>query len=301
MEYILFSVLALVSSVGNTIFNRISSHKIGSVLSMAIKSFMMTVACFLICVCFGNIKSLYTLTGSQWLWVVILGLVTTVDWLFYFLAIKRSHLEAFAPFEASAILFTSNLLFSIFMTESATKGGGTRNIILFSVGLVFIFASMIYVVFNKKINPSGKLWWVAYSLCSATALAFTLVIATKIKGTGVESDVIAFHQMGITCFVCMILLCFSKDKFEIKSLNGKVYLNFFISAIFNALMMVFRYLALGQSNSNQAVVNVIVGMDFVFVSIATVLFFKANNKKELIILILLVVAGMIFNALPALI
>ncbi len=300
MNYILFAIFALISSVGNTIFNRISSNKIGSVLSATIKSLMMTLACFLICLAFGHVKEIYVLNAEEWMWVVILGLITVVDWLFYFLALKRSHLEAFAPFEASAILFSSNLLFSIFMTDSATVGGSTRNIILVSLGLVFIFASMLYSAFNKKINPKGKLLWVLFSIISATALAFTLVVATKIKQTGVESDVVAFHQMSVVFVVCLVMLFFSKDRKEIKAVNAKMYVNFLISAVFNALMMVFRYLALGQQNSNQSVVNIIVGLDFVFVSIATVLFFKADNKKQLLILILLVVAGMIFNALPAL-
>lgn len=299
MEYILFAFFALLSSVGNTIFNRISSHKIGSVLSATIKSILITIACFFICLAFGHVKQLYSLTNEQWMWVGILGLITVVDWLFYFLALKRSHLEAFAPFEASAILFTSNLLFSIFMTESATKGGSVRNILLVVFGLIFILGSMAYSVFNKKINPGAKLLWVGYSLISATALAFTLVVATKIHNMGVESDVIAFHQMFTVFIVCGLMLFVSKDKHEIKNVKPKMYLNFFISAVFNALMMVFRYLALGQANSNQAVVNVIVGLDFVFVSIATVIFFKANNKKQIIVLIMLVVAGMILNALPA--
>lgn len=298
--YILFAALAMVSSVGNTILNRISSHKIGSVLSATIKAFMMTFACFIICLCFGNLKVIYALNGKQWMLLVILGLVTVVDWLFYFLALKRSYLEAFSCFEASTILFSSNLLFSIFMTESATVGGSTRNIILVVLGLVFVLASMVYAVFNKKINPIAKKSWVLFSIISAFSLAATLVIATKIKATGVPSDVVAFHQMSVVFGVFLIILLFSKEKFEIKKLNGRITLDFFISAIFNAMMMVFRYIALGYENSNQSVVNIIVGLDFVFVSIATVLFFKADNKKEITILILLVVAGMILNALPAL-
>jgi hypothetical protein len=58
-------------------------------------------------------------------------------------------------------------------------------------------------------------------------------------------------------------------------------------------------MALASANANPSIVNVIVGLDFVFVSIATVMFFKAHNKKQLVVLILLVVTGMILNALPA--
>ena len=298
MTYILFAVLALISSVGNTIFNRISSHKIGSVLSACIKSFMITIACLLICLCFGHIKELYSLNKTDWLWIGILGCITIVDWLFYFLALKRSHLEAFAPFEVSAILFVSNLLFSIFMINTVTSGGTPLNIVFFYSGLLIILASMFYAVFNKKINPIAKFSWVIFSLISATALAFTLLVV-KLKLSHLHSDVVAYHQMIIVFIVSGIMLIFSKDKHEIKTIKPNTYLDFFISAIFNALLMVFRYKALASANANPSIINIIICLDFVFVSIATVLFFKANNKKQLVVLIILVVSGMILNALPA--
>ena len=240
------------------------------------------------------------MSNKDWVWVGVLGLVTIVDWLFYFLALKRSHLEAFAPFEVSTILFISNLLFSIFMISTVTSGATPLNIALFYSGLALIFASMIYAMLNKKINPSTKKTWIIYSVISATALSFTFLIV-KLKLSHIHSDVIAFHQMLVVFIASVIMFLFSKNKKEIKEINWKTYLNFFISAIFNALLMVFRYMALASANANPSIINIIVCLDFVFVSIATVLFFKAHNKKQLVVLIILVVAGMILNALPAII
>ena len=71
------------------------------------------------------------MSNQDWMWIGILGLITIVDWLFYFLALKRSHLEAFAPFEVSTILFVSNLLFSIFMFYTVTGGGSALNVVFF--------------------------------------------------------------------------------------------------------------------------------------------------------------------------
>ena len=300
MAWILFAVLALFSSVGNTIFNRISSHKVGSLLSACIKSFMITVACLIICLCFGHIKELYSMNKIDWMWVGILGLITIVDWLFYFLALKRSHLEAFAPFEVSAILFFSNLLFSIFMISIVTSGATPLKITFYYVGLGLILASMFYAVFNKKINPIAKLWWVLFSLISALALSFTFLVV-KLKLSHIHSDVVAFHQMLVVFVVSAIAVIFSKEKHQLKEINAKTYLNFFISAVFNAFLMVFRYMALASANAIPSIINIIVCLDFVFVSIATVLFFKAQNKKQLVVLIILVVSGMVLNALPAII
>ena len=298
--YILFAFLALFSSVGNTIFNRISSDNVGTILSATLKSFFITLACFLICLAHGHFNSLYSLTNEQWLWVGILSLVTVVDWIFYFLAIKRSHLEAFAPFESSYILFISNLLFVFFMVGVVTGGGSPLNIALFIIGLAFLLASTLYAVLNKKINPKKSIAWIIFALISGTALAFTLVIV-KIKLQGVESDVIAFHQMLFVFGSCLVCLLFSKDKKEIKNLKFRTYFNFFISAVFNAGLMVFRYRAFTSEHAVPSIINVIIGLDFVFVSIATVLFFKEKNKKQIITLISLIVTGMILITLPALI
>ena len=186
------------------------------------------------------------------------------------------------------------------MISTVTSGATPLKIVFYYVGLGIILASMFYAVFNKKINPIAKMWWVIFSLISALALSFTFLVV-KLKLSHVHSDVVAFHQMLVVFIATTIAVIFSKEKSQIKEIKFKTYLNFFFSAIFNAFLMVFRYIALASANAIPSIINIIVCLDFVFVSIATVLFFKANNKKQLVVLIILVVAGMILNALPAII
>lgn len=299
-NYILFAFLALLASAGNVIFNRISSHKIGPILSSTIKSFFIIIACLIISAGFGNVQNLYSLTNDQWIWIGVLGAVTCVDWAFYFLAIKNSYLEAFAPYEAACVLFSSNLIFSIFMFNSVTNNGAPLNSALFFIGLVCLLVGMIFILKNKKLNPSSKKLWVLYATVSAIAMGFTLLIV-KTKLSEVPSDIISFHQMTIVLVLNLVLLLVGKEKYEVKNIKWKDVLFFFIGACFNALLMVFRYKALSYANAIPSIVNVIISLDFVLVSIATVLFFKANNKKELVILILIVVSGMVLNVVSGLV
>lgn len=299
MNY-LFAGLALVSSALNAIFNRISSNKVSTLLSAVIKAFFIVIACLVITLCLGNITQLYSLTSTEWIWVVVLGLVTCVDWIFYFLSIKRAHLEAFSPFEASGVLFFSNLLFSIFMFESVTKGGSPLNASLFFIGLACVLGAMVFAVLNKKINPSTKKIWVLYATITALAMAFTLVIV-KTKLSNVSSDIIAVQQMSVVFVVCGIMLLVSKGYKELKEVKPIDFGKFFIAAIFNAGLMVFRYKALSYPDAIPSIINVIISFDFVLVSLATVLFFKAKNKKELSILIILIASGMILNVVSGLI
>lgn len=300
MEYIIFAVLGLVASAANTIFNRISANKIGTILSAVIKALFIMIACLIITLSFGHIKDLYSFQNDELIWVIILGLVTCVDWIFYFLSIKRAHLEAFSPYEASCVLFLSNLLFMIFMFGTVTNGGTPVNIILFFLGLICLLIAMIYTVFNKKINPSTKKIWVFYATVTALAMAFTLIIM-KTKLTRVAPDIIAFHQMSIVFIVCSIILLFSKGYKELKDVKWKDYLKFFIAALFNALLMVFRYKALSYENAIPSIINCIISFDFCLVSILTIAFFKEKNKKQIGILIAIVAAGMILNVISGLI
>ena len=104
------------------------------------------------------------------------------------------------------------------------------------------------------------------------------------------------------CFVAMAIpFLFTKNFKELGKIRLVDHVYIFVGAIFNALLTIFRYTALSYTNSIPAIVNVIVGLDFIIVSFATVLFFKAHNKVQLSIAVSLVFAGMILNLLAGLI
>ena len=300
MNYILCAFLALLASAGNTIFNRLGSNHASALTNATIKSFFIVIACFLISLVFGHVPTLYSLSLEQWLWIGLVGVLTTIDWLFYFLAIRKAHLEAFAPFCAAGILFFSNLLFSIFTFSSVTNGGKTLNVVLYFLGIASLLASLLYIVFNKKINPKGKMLWVIFAILSIVSFGFVLLIV-KTKLTMIPSDVISYHQMTIVFVVMLIGSLATKNIKEIVTIRKLDFLYIVIGAIFNALMMVSRYTAFSYENAVPAIINVIIGLDFVLVSLGTVLFFKAKNKLQLTLIIVLVSIGMVLNVLAGLI
>jgi len=300
VEYILFAFLALLASSGNTIFNKLGANKASAITNAVLKSFFMVIACFFICLALGHVPTLYSLSKEQWLWLSLVGVLMAVDWLFYFLAIKRSHLEAFAPFCSAGTLFFANTLFIIFTYALVTNGGKSTNVALYFVGLALLLAALIYTVFNKKINPKAKTLWVIFALVSVIAFAFVLLIV-KTKLSDLPSDVVSFHQTSILFVIMLITSLFTRSIKEVVTIKWKVLLFIFIGAVFNALMVVLKYTAFSYANSIPAIVNVIVGLDFVIVSLATVLFFKSKNKLQLLLIIILVSAGMILNTLAGLI
>lgn len=300
MEYILFAFLALFASSGNTVFNKLGANKASAITNAVLKSLFMVIACFFICLARGHVLILYSLSAEQWLWLSLVGILMAVNWLFYFLAIKRSHLEAFAPFCSSGTLFFANTLFVIFTYSLVTNGGKPINVALYFIGLALLLAALIYIVINKKINPKAKALWVIFALVSVIAFAFVLLIV-KTKLSDLPSDVVSFHQTFFLFGVMLLSSLFTKSIKEVVTIKWKVLLFIFIGAVFNALTVVLKYTAFSYSNSIPAIVNVIVGLDFIIVSLATVLFFKSKNKLQLLLIIILVSIGMILNTLAGLI
>lgn len=300
MEYILFAFLALLASAGNTVFNRLGANRASALTNAVVKSFFIVIACFIISLVLGHVNVLYTLSLEQWIWIIVIGALTSIDWFFYFMAIKRSHLEAFAPFCAAGILFSSNLLFSIFTFASVTNGGKPLNIVLYFLGLVSLLGSLIYIVLSKKMNPKHKWLWVIYGGISVVSLSIVLLIA-KLKLSNVPADVISYHQIVIVFLVMLVASISTKSIKEVTKIQWLDHLFIFAGAVFNALMMVFRYSALSYENSIPAIVNVIIGLDFILVSLGTVIFFKEKNKLSLLLVIIMVATGMALNVLAGLI
>lgn len=300
MEYIIFAFLALLASAGNTVFNRLGANRASALTNAVLKSFYIVFACFLICLAFGHVPTLYNLSLEEWLWIGLIGILTSIDWLFYFFAIKRSHLEAFSPFCTAGTLFLSNSLFAIFVLTIVTNGGKPLNIILYFLGLTLLLCALIYIVLNKNINPKRKTLWVIFALISTCSFAFVLLIV-KLKLGSIPSDVVSLHQMSILFVVMLVSYLVTKSAKEVIKIRWVDHLYIFIGAVFNALMVVLRYTAYSYTNSVPAIINVIIGLDFIIVSLGTVLFFKAKNKLQLSLIIILVASGMILNTIAGII
>ena len=300
MEYILYAFLALLASAGNTIFNRLGANRASALTNATVKSFFIVITCFLICLIHGNLPVLYDLSGEDWIWIAVIGVFTAANWFLYFLAIKRTHLETFTNFNAADFLFLSNLLFLIFTFDAVTNGGKPLNIALYVIGLVSVLIGIIYIVRNKKLNPNTKAMWLVYAAFSCAFYA-TLVLIVKLKLSHLPTDIISFHQMMV-CFGLMFIASIAtKNIKEIIHIHWRELIYIFLGAFCNALLTIFRYTALAESNSIPAIVNIIIGLDFIIVSFATVFFFKAKNKVQLSIAVSLVFAGMILNLLAGLI
>lgn len=300
MEWILFSFLSLICLAANSIADKFSSSKAPSILSAVIKSFFMMFFCFFIALVMGHLNEIPNITWEQWLFIGITGVATVGDWFFYFAAIKRSHLDAFSPMEETSILFCSNVMFSMFFLSAVTNGSKALNITLYFLGIACLVVALCIIIFNKKLNPIVSKKWLIFAfmsaLCYSTALLFV-----RLKISEVSSDVTSLFVTMIVFVISCLTCLFTKQFKFMKKMEFKDFLMFFIAALCNTGHTILRYMATGSQNSDPAIVNVIITLNFVLVSFISCFYFKKKEKVILLILIGFVCAGMLLNFLAGII
>lgn len=300
MEWILFSFLSLICLAANSVADKFSSSKTPAILTSAIKSFFMVIACLIIVVSFGHLGSISEITLEQWLFIILAGVSTALDWFFYFAAIKRSHLDAFSPMEETSILFCSNVMFSMFFLSAVTNGGKALNIVLYFLGIAALFTAICIIVFNRKLNPIKSKKWLVFAFGSAFFYS-TALLLIKLKISAVPSDVTSLF-VSITVFVISLVAClFTKQFKQLKELNFKNYLMIFIAALLNTGHTIFRYMAISYENCDPAIVNIIITLNFVVVSFISCFYFKKKEKGILLTLIGFVCLGMALNFIAGII
>ena len=292
--WVLFSVVACVFSVGNAILNKVCSLHTNSYLSATIKSLFMVIFTFAIVAIFGHIPDLVLLNQTEIIFIIVAGLLTTINWICYFAAIKRSKLDLFAPFNETALLAISNGLFAIFITTNVMNVESWISISLYVVGLLILVVALIYILINKKMNDGINRKWLIFGFLSTTAYAVCLLFV-KMYLSPIHADVVSFWQMVIVFVCCAIISIFVKGYRDLPKLKLLDWGKFALCALCNAAFVISRYQAYSYSDGIPSITNIIVSFAFVIVSMCTAIYLKKHEKKEIIIISCLVLVGMLLE------
>lgn len=292
--WILFSVIACAFSVGNAILNKLCSQNVNSYLSATIKSLFMVVFTFVIVAIMGHIPDLVNLNGEEILFICIVGALTTINWICYFAAIKRSKLDVFAPFNETALLTISNALFAIFITTSVMNVSSWVSITLYIIGFLVLTGALVFILTSKKLNENINKKWLIFGFLSVIAYAVCLLLV-KMKLSVVHSDVVSFWQMLIVFAACAIISIFAKGYKDLPKLKLIDWGKFAGCALCNAAFVISRYQAYSYNDGIPSITNIIISLAFVIVSLTAAFYLKKKEKKEIIIISSLVLVGMLLE------
>lgn len=190
-----------------------------STLATAIRTVVVLIFCWVMVLLAGSFSSITSLTGENWLFLVLSGLATGASWLCYFRALQLGDVNQVMPIDKSSTVLTMLLalfllgegfslwkgacmaaigggtLLMIQRTTPAEKQGSARSLVL--AGLSALFASLTAIL--AKVGMTG----VESNLATAIRTSVVLVMAwgmVAVTGKGVRPSAI---PRGDLLFICL--------------------------------------------------------------------------------------------------
>lgn len=136
--YIIYALLgALMASLG-TIFAKIGLKGVDSNLLTAVRGITMAGIVTLAALSFGklSISALSSLTGKQWLYVVLSGVGGALSWIFFYQALSGGPAISVTVIDKLSVLFTAILAFFI-LSERITLQSGL-GLLLIGLGSILV-------------------------------------------------------------------------------------------------------------------------------------------------------------------
>lgn len=297
MAYLL-AFFSFITTTCNTFCNKLGAGKNNCFVTSLIKSIFLFIGANIMVLAFGKFDSLFAINPTQWVFLLLSVATYIIHTVLYFLAIKQSNLHAFAPFMEPTILFTSNILYFIFMFSDVTGNGNPASIALYSLGLAMLAFAPMLIVFSKTLNKNCSRKWMIVAAISAMSLGLTNFFV-KFGASGLHTSVLCWWQMG-GLLVVMIALVFPLKLIpEIKKVNRKNLFFIFLSAIFAFASTYLRNYAYTFPDANPALINLIYSCAFVLVFIINCVSHHESIPKILWVVAFLVIGGMAVQMLSA--
>ena len=200
------------------ILAKVGIRHTNSTLATAIRTVVVLIFCWVMVLLAGSFSSITSLTGENWLFLVLSGLATGASWLCYFRALQLGDVNQVVPIDKSSTVLTMLLalfllgegfslwkgacmaaigggtLLMIHRTAPAEKQGSARSLVL--AGLSALFASLTAIL--AKVGMTG----VESNLATAIRTSVVLVMAwgmVAVTGKGVRPSAIPRRDLLFIC------------------------------------------------------------------------------------------------------
>lgn len=178
-------------------------RKTDSDTATAIRTIVVLFFSWLMVLITGSGKSIGSLSGTTWLFLILSGLATGASWLCYFKALQLGDVNKVVPIDKSSTVLTILLAF-IFLGEQITVIKGCA-IILIAVGT--------FLMTEKKKTDTEKSkskGWLIYAVFSAIFASLTSILG-KIGIEGVDSNLGTAIRTSVVLIMSWMLV-FVKGK-----------------------------------------------------------------------------------------
>ena len=242
-------------------------RKTGSDLATALRTVVVLAFSILMVFIVGSPRTLSSIGGQSWLFLILSGLATGASWICYFQALALGDVNKVVPIDKSSTILS--VLFAILLFHETNHLAGK----LLATALIGVGT---YLMIEKKEadrSTKGKSW-LLYAVLSAVFAALTSVLA-KIGISGVESNLATAIRTVVILVMAWGIVLAKGEHRQLAALDKRELVFICLSGIATGASWLCYYYAI-----QHGVVSVVVPIDKMSI-LFTVLFSTVFLRERL--------------------
>lgn len=289
--WLILAIFAAVATSLTTIFAKIGIKDVKSNFATAYRTGIVIICCIIMCMITKSIKTIFTLTITNYIFLILSGLATGCSWLCYYKAIKIGDINKVAPIDKSSFILTS-ILFLVFFFDDTTKGGKPIIIIMLFLSMLLMLVGTILMIDKKDSTQAKSKKWLLYAILSAV-FASLVALFVKIGLKGISSDLGTLIRTIIVFVFASLIVIIRKEHQEISTIAKRSWLFLTLSGIATGAAWLFEYYALNINNVNPIAVNSIGKLSILLTMLFSYLVLKEKFTKKSLIGLSILTCGII--------
>lgn len=276
-------VIALIGALFTsltTIFAKVGIKNVNSNFATFFRTGVVVIFAVIMCFITNSFVSLNLLTTSNWLFLILSGIVTGLSWLCYYRAIKLGDVSKVAPIDKSSFILTS-ILFLIFFFNDTTNNGNLLTIVMLFLSMALMFAGTLLMIgkVEDKNEKIDKKWLLYATLSSVFASLVSLFVKIGLKD--IPSSLGTCIRTIVVFIFAMIIVLARKDYQGVNEITSKSWIFLTLSGIATGVAWISEYEALNYAGANPVAVTSISKLAILLTMTISVLFLheKFNLKS----------------------
>lgn len=235
--WILYAAASAVFAGITSILAKVGMQDTDSNLGTALRTGVVLVFSWIMVAITGALPGIWTLTGTNLLFLVLSGLSTGASWICYFRALQLGNVNKVTPIDKSSTILTMILAFLI-LGEPITG--------FMLLGMVLMGAGTLLMIQKKEGESEVKdRRWLIFALLSAVFAALTSILG-KMGVQGINSNLgTAIRTIVVLIMAWVIVFAQGKQKL-IHTLSRNNWIFLVLSGISTGASWLFYYRALQE-------------------------------------------------------
>lgn len=288
-------VIALIGALFTsltTIFAKVGIKNVNSNFATFFRTGVVVIFAVIMCFITNSFASLNLLTTSNWLFLILSGIVTGLSWLCYYRAIKLGDVSKVAPIDKSSFILTS-ILFLIFFFNDTTNNGNLLTIVMLFLSMALMLAGTLLMIGKvESKNKKNDKKWLLYAILSSV-FASLVSLFVKIGLKDISSSLGTCIRTIVVFIFAMIIVLARKDYQEVNEITSKSWIFLTLSGIATGVAWISEYEALNYAGANPVAVTSISKLAILLTMTISVLFLHEKFALKSFIGLALMTLGIV--------